>query len=565
MKRQITKKQTILTLLLTSFMLIGLNAQQTFTFNLPGDFDHTAAALLGIQNDASIVDGDIVIINLLDSYNSANNESVKNQMTKSLKITIQGAGADKTILGPGSPNRWLNFNANTTDGVEFIIKDLTIKGFGLSNNADGGCINVAKPGMKFSFINVNFEGMSGGVGSVFRALGDDQVVSFDNCFFTNNRTMKAQGNPRGLIYKGNGGMLSIRNSTFITNYADVLDKTDPENPVDPAQKFGGVLDVVGSLADNLDIILENNVFVNNLVEDGASSDDIQAMMVIRPRLSNIALQMTNNISIENRRDGTNDDIDILLWDTDSISFTLTDNIANNIFSAKWSNDEVPVEIIEPLVLDGITADESFTYTHEDINFNMDGDLPKIMVDESGVYYVNYSGPTATILVSSIGLSADTDSVAVGGTIQIGAEITPTDADNKSVTWSVDDASIATVDSNGLLTGVAPGTVTVSATSVDGSDVTGNLMIRVYGATSVEESLYRALNVYPNPSNGEFDVALPADIEKVGYDIYNAVGTKVQTGVLSGDNNQLNLTDQPQGMYILKTKGEDTMVVRLLVR
>jgi uncharacterized protein YjdB len=565
MRKQITNKQTILTLMITLFIFMGLNAQKKVTYNLPGDYDNTAAALVGIQNDANIVDGDTVIINILESYTLTNNEALKNQMTKSLKITIQGAGADKTVLGPKTPNRWLNFNTNTVDGVEFIIRDLTVKGFGLSNNADGGCINVAKPGMKFSFINVNFEDMTGGVGTVFRALGDDQIVGFDNCFFTNNHTKKARGNPRGIIYKGNGGMLSIKNSTFISNYADVLDRTDPENPVDPAQKFGGVLDVVGSLTGSLDLIMENNVFVNNLVENEASSDTIQAMMVIKPRASNISLQMTSNIFIENRRDGTNDDIDILIWDTDSITYTLTDNIANNMYGAKLSDDEVPVEIIEPLGLDGFTTDVDFTYTHQDINFTMDGDLPEIMNDEYGVNYVTYSGPSATILVSAIDLSAEPDSVAVGGTLQIVAGVSPADATNKTVTWSVDNTDIATIDSNGLLTGITAGTVTVGATSVDGSDVTGNMTINVYGSTSVQENPYKKLNVYPNPSNGDFVVAVPGDIRKIEYDVINVIGARVQSGIFSGENNHLNLMDQPKGIYILKTSGEVTTTMRLVVR
>lgn len=537
-----------------------------FTYDLPGDYDNTAAALIGVKNNASIVDGDEVIINITEDYTSTNNEAIFLQMTKSVKITIQGAGADKTILGPNQARRWLHFSDLSSDGVEFIIKDLTLKGFGYADAKSGGCINLAKPGIRFSFINVNFEDIIGGVGAIVRAVGSNQIVSFDNCSFSNNLTKKASSNPIGLIYKTGGGTLSIKSSTFITNHSDVIDSTDPENPVDPGLRRGGVLDVVGDSATITDVILENNVFVNNLVEPDASRDIIQPTMVIKAQAySDLTLQMTDNIFIENRRDGSNNDIDILIWNPDSITFTLTGNIANSMYAASFSNNKKSVEIFEPLLLDGIQINADFTYTHQDINFIMDGDLPEIMVDEFGVYYVTYSGASGSVLVGAIDLSAEPDSVAVGDNLQIVADITPSEADNKSVTWSVDDADIATIDSIGLLTGVAVGAVTIGATSVDGSNVTGAMTIIVYGSTSVQENPYKMLNVYPNPSQGEFDVALPAYINRLGYDVYNAIGTKVQSGILSGDKNQVNLLDQPKGMYILKTNGEETMVVKLLVR
>ena len=52
-----------------------------------------------------------------------------------------------------------------------------------------------------------------------------------------------------------------------------------------------------------------------------------------------------------------------------------------------------------------------------------------------------------------------------------AEISPSDAANTGVTWSVTDGTgKATIDSNGVLTGTVAGTVTVKATAKDGSKV-----------------------------------------------------------------------------------------------
>ncbi|MCA1800313.1 MAG: Ig-like domain-containing protein, partial [Actinobacteria bacterium] len=66
----------------------------------------------------------------------------------------------------------------------------------------------------------------------------------------------------------------------------------------------------------------------------------------------------------------------------------------------------------------------------------------------------------------------------GGTLQMTATIVPADATDPSVTWSVNDETIATIDADGLLTAVANGDVTVTATANDGSGVTGELVVTV---------------------------------------------------------------------------------------
>ena len=60
-----------------------------------------------------------------------------------------------------------------------------------------------------------------------------------------------------------------------------------------------------------------------------------------------------------------------------------------------------------------------------------------------------------------------------------ATISPSDATNTNVTWSVTNGTgSATIDSNGVLTGVSNGTVTVNATAKDGSTVCGKTTITI---------------------------------------------------------------------------------------
>lgn len=77
------------------------------------------------------------------------------------------------------------------------------------------------------------------------------------------------------------------------------------------------------------------------------------------------------------------------------------------------------------------------------------------------------GEAATVAVTGVTVSPATSTVAVGATRQLNPTVSPADATNKAVTYSSSDTSKATVNSSGLITGVAAGTATITTTTVDG--------------------------------------------------------------------------------------------------
>lgn len=74
-----------------------------------------------------------------------------------------------------------------------------------------------------------------------------------------------------------------------------------------------------------------------------------------------------------------------------------------------------------------------------------------------------------VYVSSITLSGDSK-VEVGKTFTISATVLPSNADNKNLVWTSSSADIATVDQKGNVKGISVGSVTITATSSDGSNL-----------------------------------------------------------------------------------------------
>ena len=84
----------------------------------------------------------------------------------------------------------------------------------------------------------------------------------------------------------------------------------------------------------------------------------------------------------------------------------------------------------------------------------------------------------TILASSVSLDESNVSLTEGMALQLTATVLPEDATDKSVTWTCSDGTVATVDENGLVTAVAAGTATITATTNDGSALAATCQVTV---------------------------------------------------------------------------------------
>lgn len=80
---------------------------------------------------------------------------------------------------------------------------------------------------------------------------------------------------------------------------------------------------------------------------------------------------------------------------------------------------------------------------------------------------NYDRSSKTVPVTGISLSTSTLSMVVGATKSVTATVSPSNATNKTVTWTSSNASVATVSTSGVIKGVSQGTATITAKTQDG--------------------------------------------------------------------------------------------------
>lgn len=83
----------------------------------------------------------------------------------------------------------------------------------------------------------------------------------------------------------------------------------------------------------------------------------------------------------------------------------------------------------------------------------------------------------TILATSVALDQTEAELTEGETLQLTATVLPDDATDKTVTWASSDENVATVE-NGVVTAVAEGTATITATTVDGSNLSASCALTV---------------------------------------------------------------------------------------
>ena len=149
----------------------------------------------------------------------------------------------------------------------------------------------------------------------------------------------------------------------------------------------------------------------------------------------------------------------------------------------------------------------------------------------------------SIVVSSL---SGSNSVTVGRTIQLKADVGESTASNKQVIWESSDTEKATVSATGLVTAKASGMIQITATAADGSGVTG--------------SAYITINTIPVTSIAADNVSIQSDATEayIRATVYPSDATNKNL-IYTVDNPEI-LTVDENGLITPLSEGTTTVTI-----
>lgn len=157
-----------------------------------------------------------------------------------------------------------------------------------------------------------------------------------------------------------------------------------------------------------------------------------------------------------------------------------------------------------------------------------------------IHEVNAFGDESAISVTDISFNMDKVSLAFDETEQIVPVILPDDVGNKIVFWESSNPAIATVDSEGVVTGMSTGNATITAVTMDGiKKASLTAYVSFDGITAVgtlAENHFFELNLFPNPASNKLRINYNSKIpDEVTIDLISINGACLKTMLVKSNS------------------------------
>ncbi len=176
-------------------------------------------------------------------------------------------------------------------------------------------------------------------------------------------------------------------------------------------------------------------------------------------------------------------------------------------------------------------------------------------------------PVCTLVaVDSITVAGANGATAIsvkGDSLQMNAMVYPSNASIATVLWSVDDTTLAVINQDGMLYARSNGTVTVTATSTDGSATAGSTTIDITNQNiGLDDLALEALALYPNPASDQLTLrGFDGELEFVVFDLQ---GKKLLSGQVQ-EGQTVSVKHLANGTYFMHvSNGSASKTLRLTV-
>ena len=194
----------------------------------------------------------------------------------------------------------------------------------------------------------------------------------------------------------------------------------------------------------------------NMLRFGSSSIECSALirdllLPIRPVYGESSIISVTGVSLDKTS------LTLTAGDTQTLTATVSPSTATDK-SVTWSSSNTSVATVSSSGVVTAKAAGSATIT---VKTNDGGKTATCSVTVNA----------ATVSVTGVSLDKTSLSMSVGDTQTLTATVSPSNATDKSVTWSSNNTSVATVSSSGVVTAKAAGTATITVTTNDGGKTT----------------------------------------------------------------------------------------------
>jgi uncharacterized protein YjdB len=288
------------------------------------------------------------------------------------------------------------------------------------------------------------------------------------------------------LYNLNVGLGSIKGM----NLAALMDVPNPVTKISPTQGNSASVTVYPGTSSTITVYVEPVSAYNPFVTWSCNSSNATVSQTIGPSISNNGSNDTNPYTEYNP----------LLHDASGNSLE-PDTTLGNYALGSVGNVRVGVNpftsnpaLLFSATVTGITAVPS------------SAPLPVITVsstDGSSVYGSFKVVVLPAIQVTGVSISLESrltnpanTTLFLGTTLQLVANVTPLNATNQKVFWWSSNTSVVNVDASGLLTSLAPGQVTIKATSLN-NNISASISVYVPTPITGLDVLPRSITLNPN--------------------------------------------------------------------
>jgi len=156
--------------------------------------------------------------------------------------------------------------------------------------------------------------------------------------------------------------------------------------------------------------------------------------------------------------------------------------------------------------------------------------------------------TVVVSATEVTITPETAEIRIGKTVQLVGTISPNNVTTNSLEWESSNADIASVDSNGKVTGISVGEVTITASTVNGIKSTSTIIVKPIYENVIEMDLLEGLTpiIY---SNNNWKVV---DQNQSWYNYDNqewANAVILKSGVTKNVGDTVNVSSEVQGMFV----------------